>query len=227
MDRTFVFVDLSDEASTGPSSGRWGSRSCVNLVVRQATDSLCVDRVVVIAPATDDLARQRALRDVVPAEVPIFMTSAPDALARLNEAAQAYDATGVIRVDGTQMLVDPAFIDRLLAASHEERSADYIGYVDEAGRYLAESVSLLPEWCHAAALDRADREAFRAVDRASATRYLRHQSQRFRLMTLPVTPRDLAAARRCVSYINQSWEETTVPGLSVTSGNLTQVVAGT
>ncbi|MBL8828928.1 MAG: hypothetical protein JNM18_18250 [Planctomycetaceae bacterium] len=227
MDRTFVFVDLTGELSTATSGSRWGTRSCVSLVVRQATDSLCLDRVVVIAPASDDPARQQSLRDVVPAEVPIFTTSAPDALARLNEAAQAYDATGVIRVDGTQMLVDPAFIDRLLAASHEERSADYIGYIDEAGRYLAESVSLLPEWCHAAALDRADREAFRAQDRESATRYLRHHVQRFRLMTLPVTPRDLAAARRCVSYVNQSWEETSVAGLSVATGNLAQVIAGT
>jgi spore coat polysaccharide biosynthesis protein SpsF (cytidylyltransferase family) len=219
MDRTFVFVDLSGDTSTA-TGVRWGSRSCVSLVVRQATDSLCLDRVVVVAPHTDDPRRESALREVVPPEVPIFTSSHPDALGRLNAAAHAYDATGVIRVDGTQMLVDPAFIDRLLAAAHEVNTADYIGYIDEAGRYLAESVALLPEWCHAMALDRADREAFRSIDRESATRYLRHHSKRFRLMTLPVAPRDLLAARRCVSYVNQDWEIN--PAVAIGSGDWPQ-----
>lgn len=226
MDRTFVMIDVPGTDAPAALFERLENRSCLALVVRQALDSLCLDRVAIVVPAGGDAQAIQTLRDLVPPNVTIFASTLPDSLGRLTAAARELDATAIIRVDGTQMLVDPAYIDRLLVGASEVELADYIGFVDEQGRYLAETVGLLPEWCKTAALERADREAYRSIDRAGATRYVRHHPRRFELLQLPVSRRDLLAARRCVSYMQQDWEgsQAVLESLQADTGDWRQIV---
>jgi spore coat polysaccharide biosynthesis protein SpsF len=213
MLKTLALVEASRDPSQakGRIARRLGGHSLLEWVVRRVTDCQRLDGVVVLC--TPD---QAWIQDLVPPDVPVFISRQPDALGRFVAAAKALDAEALVRVSSDNPLVDHALIDPLLAAAEEGGSCDYVGYRSRDGRpAVASSPGIFAEWCRVDALKQADREATSSYDRNQVTSFLYNDPQRFELRLL-APPRELAGEEIPWTFdFEQVWEgaETIVDAL--------------
>jgi spore coat polysaccharide biosynthesis protein SpsF (cytidylyltransferase family) len=209
MERTFVLIDVPAFEGDSQEAPRAVQSPCLDLALRMACESLCIDRVVAVsAPALDAAAPVASTSTPsLPAGVLSFVSKQPDSLGRVLEAAKYYDARSVILVDGGQWLLDAVFVDRLLVAANEISQCEMIGFIAADGSDLSELDAVFPVWCRTSALERAEREAFRWLDRRSPGHYLQSHPQRYRAGRLALSERDQLAARRCITeLLNDPWE---------------------
>ncbi len=161
-----------------------GGKSLVELVVRRATDCLRLDRVIVM-PAN----RQQydALRPLVPADVPVFAGDFRDPLSGVASALEHYPARAIVRLCAVNPFIDPVLIDRLVSAADAHPRCDYISYCSASGRpAILTQLGFVAEWCSAAGLRRADREARRPADREQVTAYLYGHPELFNVRLIPL-----------------------------------------
>jgi spore coat polysaccharide biosynthesis protein SpsF (cytidylyltransferase family) len=174
----------SEPGSCAHVGRRLGGHSLLERVVRRVTDCQQIDGVVVVVDTSSD---PQAIEELVPADVPVLQSKSPHNLGRFVEAAETYDAEAIVRVRGECACVDPVFIDRLVTTAVEHTECDYISYCSRDGRPSAVSpLGVFSEWCSAAALSRALREAKSKIDRAEVTRYIYSHPDLFNLRLIPV-----------------------------------------
>ena len=90
-----VFNDLLHGTTTlGLASRRLGGKPLLEWVVRRVTESLLLDRVIVVV----DPAMEDAVRALTPPDISIFVSRQPDMLGRFAAAAREYDAHQLVRI---------------------------------------------------------------------------------------------------------------------------------
>ncbi len=163
-----------------------GGKSLLELVVRRVTDCQRLDGVVVVL---GDSEQDERVRQLVPPDVPVFVGSQRDALARLVAAVEEFGAKSVVRVCADNPFIDPVLIDRLVSTADAHPACDYISYCCADGRpAILTQLGVFAEWCSADSLARANREARRAADRETVTGYLYAHPELFNVRLIPLPP---------------------------------------
>ncbi len=183
---------------------RLGGRPVLEWVIRRVTDSMRLDGVIVLVCQSADRA---AVERLVPSDVPIFVAEGADAMSHFLRALEEYPAEGVVRVQGDNIFVDPALIDRLATTAASQPDADYVGYFSRDGRpAILTPVGVYAEWFRAAALRRADRLARDKLDRELVTRYLYTHPDKFNVLLLPAPSRIDRDDVRLTVDIEEDWD---------------------
>jgi spore coat polysaccharide biosynthesis protein SpsF (cytidylyltransferase family) len=166
---------------------RFGGTSLLHWVTRRTTESQYLDRVVVLLgdePADYQVAAH------APADVAVVHCQEPDPMGRVVRVADRLHANDVVLVGIDTPFIDPALVDRLMAAV-AEGTCDYASYCSQAGRLAIQSrLGLVAQWCRVAALREADGKARDPRDRRSVTRYIYSRPEEYRIKLLPI-PRSL------------------------------------
>ena len=158
----------------------FGGKSLLEWILRRVTDSLQLDGVIAVV---DESPEGRRVSQLVPPDVPVFISEKPDSLARLADAVREYQAETFVRVSADNPFVDPELIDRLIISARSGPECDYVGYGNGGGR---SAVGLFAEWCRAESIKRADRKAKDPADRRDAMGYLTGNPDLFKLRLLPI-----------------------------------------
>jgi spore coat polysaccharide biosynthesis protein SpsF len=169
--------------STSKIGRKLGGKSLLEWVVRRLTDCQRLDGVIVLL---GDSADDRALCDLVPPDVPIFVSGKKDPLARFVAALDEYRAKAAVRVCPDNPFIDPVLVDRLVSTADADR-CDYVSYCSSDGRPAALSpLGVFAEWCTAEVLRRADSEANCGSDRDQVTAYIHSRPNRFKVRLIPI-----------------------------------------
>jgi spore coat polysaccharide biosynthesis protein SpsF (cytidylyltransferase family) len=163
----------------------FGGQSLLQWVVRRATESQLLDGVIVVASSTANCAE---ISEMVPSDVPVFLSDRSDALGQFADALLHYSARNVVRICLEQPFIDPVMIDRLINLSIAQPNFDYIGFCNQSGMPTVETdLGSFAEFCKVKAVRIADREATSTLDRESVTRYLYTHPERYQvnLIQLP------------------------------------------
>jgi spore coat polysaccharide biosynthesis protein SpsF len=188
----------------GMARRRFGGKSLLEWVIRRVSDAERISGVVVLA-GDDSLSRQ--LCQHCPPDVPVLHAKARDPLGRLAEAARVLPCQGIVRLNVSHPFVDPDLIDRLVAAA-ETSGCDYSGFSFRDGRPVVLSkLGVFAEWCRSLAVQRANRLATDAADRAETTRYLYSRSDLFAHHMIAVPPRLDRDDLRLAIDDEEDWEE--------------------
>jgi spore coat polysaccharide biosynthesis protein SpsF len=185
---------------------RLGGRSLLEWVIRRVTDSMRLDGVIVLVceGADPDLIRRLA-----PSDVPVFVSSERDALARFLRALEEYPAETVVRVRGDNPFVDPGLIDRLVNTAESHAECDYVSYSSRDGRpAILSPVSIYAEWFRTKALRRAAQARLTPEDRDHVTRYLYSHPERFNIRLIPAPPAMDRDDVRLTVDIEEDWDHT-------------------
>jgi spore coat polysaccharide biosynthesis protein SpsF len=174
-----------DRADLDRKVGRkLGGKSLLELVVRRITDCQRLDGVVVVLGEDD---RDEPIRQLVPPDVPTFISAQRDPLARFAATIDEFRADAVVRVCADNPFIDSELVDRLISTADVHANCDYISYCASDGRpAILTHVGLFAEWCSANALRRANREARRPADRESVTSYLYSHPEVFNVRLIPL-----------------------------------------
>jgi spore coat polysaccharide biosynthesis protein SpsF len=165
---------------------RLGGKPLLERVVRQVTDCQRIGRVLVLLSGS---AEERKLHELVPPDVPVVRSAAPDALSRVIDCLREYPADGVVLVAADRPFVDPVLIDRLVKTTDDHPHCDYISYCLRDGRPAIHSaIGLFAEWCRSEALFRAHREATGPAVRDTITQYIYAHPEIFRVRLIAVPP---------------------------------------
>jgi spore coat polysaccharide biosynthesis protein SpsF len=163
---------------------RLDGKPLLEWVVRRVTDSMRLDGVIVVAGEGIDSA---SLCKLVPSDVPIFFSSAPDMLSRMALAVETYPAEAVVRIHGDNLFADPVLIDCLVNAGESFEHCDYVSYGLRDGRpaVLSPVGVYAVEWFRCRALRRAHRLAKDPIDRQQITRYIYTHAEKFIVKWIP------------------------------------------
>lgn len=160
-----------------------GGQSLLEWVVRRVTDSMRLGGVIVLA---SEAVEYRTLCRLVPPDVPVLSGDSPDMLSRFARALEEYPAEAVVRIQGDNLFIDPALIDRLVTAAECFEDCDYVSYGSRDGRpAILSPVGVYAEWFRVRALRRADRLAKNPVDRQQVTSYLYSHPEKFQVQLIP------------------------------------------
>ena len=163
---------------------RLNGKPLLEWVVRRVTDSMRLGGVIVVAGEGIDY---RSLCKLIPADVPIFLSSAPDMLGRVAQALEQYPAESVVQLHGDNMFADPVLIDRLVNVGESIEHCDYVSFGSRDGRpaVLSPVGVYAVEWFRARALRRANRLAKDPIDRQQVTRYIYTHAEQFNVKWIP------------------------------------------
>jgi spore coat polysaccharide biosynthesis protein SpsF len=209
---TFAVVEVQPAiealAAGSPLAGmarrRFGGKPLVEWLIRRVSDAERLAGILVLA-GDDSLARQ--LCEHCPPDARVLHSAARDPLGRLADMASVLPGEGIVRLNVCRPFVDPDLIDRLVAAA-ESAACDYASYSFSDGRPVAESpLGVFAEWCHAKAVQRADRLATRPEDRADSTRFIYSRPDLFSLHMIGVPPRLDRDDLRLAIEDEEDWEE--------------------
>lgn len=168
------------------ASRRLGGKPLVEWVVRRVTDSLLLDRVIVVTDATIEAT----VRSLTPRDIAVFVSDQADMLGHFSAAARVFNADQVVRVGLENPFVDPALIDRVVSTANTYPGCDYIGYYSHTGQPVTQSrLGVFAEWARADAIYKADVLATCHDDRHHVTRFLYSHPELFQLRLLPVPAR--------------------------------------
>ncbi len=161
-----------------------GGKSLLEVVVRRVTDCQRLDGVVVVL-AGDEFDDE--IRSLVPPDVPVFGGPGRDPLARIAAVLDEYQAQSAVRLCAHNPFIDPVLIDRLVSTADAHPNCDYISYCCANGRpTVLTQVGVFAEWCSAAALRRAHREARKPADREHVSAFLYAHAEHFNVRLIPL-----------------------------------------
>ncbi len=198
-----VGTNLAGTASFGFASRRLGGKPLVEWVVRRVTESLLLDRVIVVA----DPALEVMVRALTPRDISVFVSRQTDMLGHFAAAAREHDAHQLVRVGLDNPFVDPALIDRLVCTANTYPGCEYIGYYSHDGRPAAQSrLGIFAEWARSDAVFKAEALATSDLDRQLVTRYLYSHPELFQLRLIPVPPSLDREDVRLSLGVDEDWE---------------------
>lgn len=181
-------------------------RSLLEWTIRRVTDCQRLDAVIVAAPRSESAAE---LIRMVPPDVPIHFSRAPDELGRLVDAISEFRAEAIVRILIDHPLVDPVLLDRLAIDALEHPGVDYVGYCLPDGRPAVRSpIGLFGEWFGAKALVRAHRDGAARASKHSVTELFCSHPEKFQLRLLSI-PAELqhGDVRLAIGSL-EDWENT-------------------
>ncbi len=190
--------------STPTACRRLGGKSLLEWVVRRLSDSLRLDRVIVLCP---QVPAAQMFADMVPRDVPLLVVDKPDSLARLTAVLEQHPAEAMICVAAEHPFVDPELIDRLIATAANHPEADYIGFCSRSGRpAMASPLGMIGEWIRATAIQQANAEARDPTQRNHVGGFLHAHPERFQLRLTPVPPELDRDDLRLIISGDEDWE---------------------
>ena len=190
-----------------------GDRPLLRWVLDRLAGSRRLDGIVVATStaAQDDVIAQRCGEW----GAAVFRGSESDVLGRFAGAADAFHASTIVRVNADNPLIDPAYIDQLVAAMADS-GVDYASYRRADGRpVMLTALSFFAEAVSRQCLDRAAREITDPFEREHVTLGIYRRPDRFDLQWLDVpefcndarlrftldTPDDLALLREVIGSL--------------------------
>jgi len=183
---------------------RFGGRPLLEWIIRRVTDCTRLDGVIVL---TCNDAAHRAVRSMIPLDVPVLAGDVSDPLHQFAQALEEYPAEGVVRVRADSPFVDPGLIDRLVATAQAHPEADYVTYCSRDGRpAILSPVGVYAEWLRAASLRKADRAAREPTDRKQVTSYIYSHPEKFQLRLVPAPERIDRDDVRLSVAADEDWE---------------------
>jgi spore coat polysaccharide biosynthesis protein SpsF (cytidylyltransferase family) len=119
-------------------------KSVLEWVVRQMTDSVHLNGVVVIA---EEGPRGDLVRKLSPFDVPVFSTKAQDTATAVQDTLEHFSAEACVLIGADWPFLDSELIDRLIRTARRTENCDYAAYqfmneIFSAGR----PYGLFPEW---------------------------------------------------------------------------------
>ena len=181
-----VQVDLNSTVPRLKSGRGLEGRSLLDWAIRRVTDCERLDAVIVVAPRSEVSS---PLASMVPPDVPVHFSRAPDELGRLVDAVSEFRAEAIVRISIDHPLVDPVLLDRLVIDAAEHSGVDYLGYCLPNGRPAVRSpVGLFGEWFRTKALIRAHRDGGgRAAAQTVTDLFFSHPEKfQLRLLSIPL-----------------------------------------
>jgi spore coat polysaccharide biosynthesis protein SpsF len=179
-------------------------KTVLEWVVRRVTDCMRLDGVIVV---TNDGPDSASLLQHVPADVPIYIGSQTNNLARFAGALVEYSAESVVRVRCENPFIDPGLIDRLVIAADAHAEVDYVSYSSRNGQpAILSPVGLYAEWFRVAALRKVARAATLPADRDEVTRYIYSHPELFQIRLIPAPPQIDRDDVRLAVDIEEDWE---------------------
>ena len=181
---------------------RLGNASVLEWVARRVSESLQIDKVVVVAGdgPLSELARQ-----CTPSNITLFVSPESNSLGRLLSAAQKYGAESVVRVCVNNPFIDPVLIDRLVAAAKQDGGCEYVGFADPNGERLDGARGMLAEWFSVGAIERACK-----LGGGDGTAAISEQPSLFQSLSIPA-PSPLAQQDvRLIIDVEEDWEHAQV-----------------
>lgn len=162
---------------------RLDGKSVLEWVVRQMTDCLRLDGVVVL---TDSGENGAIVRPLVPVDVPVYASDAPDTLGCLAGTLEKFPAESCVFIGADWPFIDPTIIDQLVRTAEMEKNCDYAAYqfVNEcfsAGR----PYGLFPEWYRASTIAKINRKTNDPIHRQLPGTYFLDNQSRFHVELLP------------------------------------------
>ena len=123
---------------------RLDGKSVLEWVVRQMTDSVLLNGVVVIA---DEGPQGDLVRKLSPVDVPVYSTKAQDTATAVQDTLEHFSAESCILIGADWPFLDSELVDRLIRAARRTNNCDYAAYqfmneIFSAGR----PYGLFPEW---------------------------------------------------------------------------------
>jgi len=182
-------------------------KTMLEWIIRRTTEAQRLDGVIVL---TGDSPLEQRLIQQTPADVPVCVCDAADALAACAKAIEKFPARAVVLVATDAPFVDPTVIDRLVITAAEHPECDYVSYRHGDGRpTVLSDVGVFAEWCKSDAIRRANRKASAASQRQAATQFLYSHPDVFQLRLLPLPAeldrRDLRLRVTC----EEDWDNAT------------------
>lgn len=186
------------------SARKIGGKSVLEWVVRRVTDCQRLDGVIVL---TSDAVENHFVSQLVPLDVPVFVSNRPDALGRFVAAIDEYPAESIVRVCADYPFTDPMLIDRLITTAEAHANCDYVSYWSRDGRpAILSPVGMYAEWIRTAALRKAHRKATTPAERSAVTQCLYSHPESFNLRLIPAPTRiDRDDVRLKVDF-EEDWE---------------------
>jgi len=179
-------------------------KTVLEWIVRRVTDCQQLDGVVVL---TDDRTENQFVSDIIPADVPVFSSSRPDALSRFAAALEEFSADSAVRVRTDYPFVDPMLLDRLITTAQSHPSCDYASYCLRDGRpAILSPVGVCGEWFRSSALFRAARKATDIVDRRNVTQYLYTHPKKFNICLISAPNQIDRDDVRLTVRIEEDWD---------------------
>lgn len=190
----------------GLAGRQLGGQSLLAWVIRRVTDCQQLDGVIVLASGRPGEA---SVRDLVPPDVPLFVSDRPDALGRFLRALEEYPAETVVRVRGDNPFVDPGLIDRLATTAHSHSNCDYVTYCSSDGRpAILSPVGVYAEWFRTAALRSVAKSAKSPPGCEHVTRYLYSHPEKFNIRLIPAPVEIDRDDVRLTVDIEEDWDHT-------------------
>ena len=123
---------------------RLEGKSVLEWVVRQMTDSMLLNGVVVIA---EEGPRGDLIRHLSPCDVPVYSTKAQDTATAVQDTLEHFSAESCVLIGADWPFLDSELIDRLVRTAQRTENCDYAAYlfmneIFSAGR----PYGLFPEW---------------------------------------------------------------------------------
>ena len=123
---------------------RLEGKSVLEWVVRQMTDSVLLDGVVVM---TEEGRNGDLVRKLSPCDVPVYSTKAHDTATAVQDTLEHFSAEACVLIGADWPFLDSELVDRLVRAAGRTENCDYAAYqftneIFSAGR----PYGLFPEW---------------------------------------------------------------------------------
>jgi len=123
---------------------RLEGKSVLEWVVRQMTDSMLLNGVVVVA---EEGSHGDLVRNLSPCDVPVYSTKAQDTATAVQDTLEHFSAESCVLIGADWPFLDSELIDRLVRTAQRTENCDYAAYqfmneIFSAGR----PYGLFPEW---------------------------------------------------------------------------------
>lgn len=167
-------------------------RSVLRWVLDRASRSETLDGLIV---ATSTAVEDDQIADLCKRwGVNVFRGSEDDVLSRFHEAAKAFEAETIVRINSDSPLIDPVYVDKLVIDA-QETSAEYSSYrVSDGQPVMLTAIGFFAELMTWACLDRADKIITDPFEREHVTLgiYSRPEEFNVRFLNVPGFCNDLS-----------------------------------
>lgn len=189
------------------SRRRFGGKTLLEWVLRRVTDAAQLDGVIAVM---GDGPAHESLGQLLPPDVPVFVSRRRDSLGALADAVREFPSAGAVRVSVGSPFVDPAIIDRLVITANDHPECDYIGYCRSDGRpAILSHLGFFAEWFRSAAVKKADKQATIPAERRQATRFIYGHPELFQLRLIPIPEQLDRDDVRLTLDVEEDWEHAT------------------
>lgn len=192
------------DAARANACRKLGGKSVLEWVVRRTTDCQQLSGVIVV---TTDTPENRFVADLVPLDVPVFVSSKTEPLDCVLAALEQYQAEAAVRISSTCPFIDPMLLDRLVTTAESDPECDYVSYESRDGRpAILSPVAVYGEWFRNTALRRAANKVTLRLDRQHATRYMYSHPEKFKIHLIPAPEQIDRDDVRLTVDIDEDWE---------------------